>query len=134
MSICYFKSNNNNYFSQKPLERNVRNLKKILNINLDVNILKDIIKGILSDFCRMSVIGYDKKYDKYWCKSYDNKFCVMHIELEIIGFSNLSIIKIIPLIGNNILIDNFVSNFTESIQLYTTSSFIKACLERNAGL
>jgi hypothetical protein len=40
-------------------------------------------------------------------------------------------VSFIPIIGSENLIDKFVSNFKESIQLYTSSPFIKACLERN---
>ena len=61
----------------------------------------------------------------------NNKYCTLHIELEIFNKDNIiSVVKIIPLIGTDILIDNFVSNFTESIEVYTSSS----CLEENIGL
>ena len=100
-----------------------------------MNKLTDIIKGILSDFCNATVIGYDKRLNKYWCKIYEKKYCTLHVELEILNKDNeISFVKFIPIIGTDTLIENFVSNFTESIQLYTTSSFIRSCLEGNPGL
>ena len=66
---------------------------------------------------------------------YEDKFCQLHIEIEIInkGFEQ-SQVKISPLYGTSKSIEEFVSNFKESIELYTTSSFIRSCLEGYRGL
>jgi len=132
MSVHCYKMNSNNSFSQRLIDRsNFIDVKSML-FYININNLTEIIKGILSDFCNADVIGYDKKTNKYWFKTYDKKFCSLHIELEIINNKNeTSTVKITPLIGTNILIENFASNFRESIELYTTSSFIRACLARN---
>ena len=42
---------------------------------------------------------------------------------------NISAINLVPLIGSDELIENFVLNFKESIHLYITSSFTRFCLE-----
>ena len=131
MSIYCYKMKSNDSFSQRSIERTqLIDIKLLFCINIDN--LTEIIKGVLSDFCNADVIGYDKKMNKYWCKTYDKKFCSLHIELEIIKNKNdTSTVKIIPLIGTDILLENFASNFRESIELYTTSSFIRECLARN---
>jgi hypothetical protein len=38
-----------------------------------------------------------------------------------------------PLVGSDLLVENFISNFKETIQLYTTSSFIRSCMDENIG-
>ena len=132
MSFHCYKMKSNNSFSQRLVERSKFIDVKSMLFYINMNNLTEIIKGILSDFCNADVIGYDKKTNKYWCKTYDKKFCSLHVELEIIKNKNeTSTVKITPLIGTDILIENFASNFRESIELYTTSSFIRACLTRN---
>ena len=134
MSVCYYESNT--AILSKRVGEKYRFIDiKMMSFYINSNKLSDIIKGILSDFCDATVIGYEKRTNKYWCKNYDNKFCILHIEIEIIKKDNLiTIVKFIPLVGTDILIDNFLSNFRESIQLYTTSSFIRSCLEGIPGL
>jgi hypothetical protein len=135
MSICYSLVNKNNNFSQRTLERYRIIDVKIMAFCININKLADIMKGILSDFCNATVIGYEKRTNKFWCKIYDKNNCSLHIELEIVNkCSKITYVKFIPIIGTDLLVENFVSNFTESIQLYTTSSFIRGLLERNIGL
>lgn len=132
MSLCCHQINRDINFAPRSLERISKKdiLIKINKIDVDA-----IIKNILSDFCNANVIGYEKSTNRYWCKMYEDKFCQLHIEIEIInkGFEQ-SQVKISPLYGTSKSIENFVSNFKESIQLYTTSSFIKSCLEGYPGL
>lgn len=135
MSVCYYQVGQNSNISQRTIERYRFIDVKIMAFYINMNKLTDIIKGILSDFCNATVIGYDKRLNKYWCKIYENKFCTLHVELEIFKHNNdLTFIKLIPLIGTDKLIEEFVLNFKESIQLYTTSSFIRSCLEGYRGL
>jgi hypothetical protein len=95
---------------------------KMVSFYINHNKLTDIINVILSQFCNAAVIGFDKRMNKYWCKMYDDKCCTLHIEVEIFNKDDIiSLVKFITLIGTDILIDNFVSNFTESIELYTSS-------------
>lgn len=132
MSLCYHQINRDINFTPRSLERISKKdiLIKIYKIDVDA-----IIKNILSDFCNVNVIGYEKSTNRYWCKMYEDKFCQLHIEIEIInkGFEQ-SQVKISPLYGTSKSIENFVSNFKESIELYTTSSFIRSCLEGYRGL
>lgn len=135
MSVCYYQVGNNNNFSPRNLERFSFIDVKIMAFYININKLTDIMKGILSDFCNATVIGYEKRTNKFWCKIYDKKYCSLHIELEILNkCSEVTYVKFIPVIGTDSLVENFVSNFKESIQLYTTSSFIRGLLERNIGL
>lgn len=132
MSVCYYEVRQNNKFPQRTMERYRSIDVKIMAFCININKFTDIIKSILSDFCNATVIGYDKRLNKYWCKIYEKKYCTLHIELEILNKDNeITFVKLVPLIGTDILIENFVSNFKESIELYNTSSFIKSCLERN---
>jgi len=132
MSLCSHQINRDINFTPKRLERICKKniLIKINKIDVD-----SIIKNILLDFCNANVIGYEKNTNRYWCKMYEDKFCQLHIEIEIInkGFEQ-SQVKISPLYGTSKSIENFVSNFKESIELYTTSSFIRSCLEGYRGL
>ena len=135
MSVCYYQMKTNNNFSQRKTERYRFIDTKLMAFYINMDKLIDIIKGILSDFCNATVIGYEKITNKYWCKIYENKCCLLHVELEILKHNNeLSFIKLVPLIGTDKLIEEFVSNFKESIQLYTTSSFIRSCLDGYRGL
>ena len=66
---------------------------------------------------------------------YDTDYCKLHIEIEIFKYNDVkSFVNIIPLTGSDTLINEFVSNFKESLQLYTTSSFIRAYLDGSCGL
>ena len=88
MSVCYYQMNTNN-FSQRAVERYRFIDKKLMAFYINADKLLDIIKSILSDFCNASVIGYDRRMNKYWCKIYENKFCTLHVELEIFKHNNL---------------------------------------------
>jgi len=134
MSVCYYKmAINNNSFRSKSEYRYVD--AKLMVFYININKLLGIVKGILTDFCEAKVIGYNTTTNKYWCKMYDKNYCRLHVELEILKHNDeLSFVNIIPLIGSNILIEEFIINFKESIQLYTTSSFIRSCLEGSRGL
>jgi hypothetical protein len=119
-----------NKYSNKKLNA------KIMSFNINKENLTRIIKNILSDFCEVHVICYEKKTNKYWCKIYNEckiyKMCALHIELEFINKdADISSVKILPIMGSDVLIEKFVSNFSESIHLYQTSSFIRSCLERD---
>lgn len=135
MSVCYYQLDKNDNLSPRKMESYRFIDVKIMAFYINNKKITDIIKSILSDFCNATVIGYEKRTNKYWCKIYEKKFCTLHIELEILSKSSkITFVKFIPLIGTDILIENFMSNFQESIQLYTTSSFIRSCLEGNDGL
>jgi hypothetical protein len=104
----------------------------IYKFNINENDLLKILKNILTDFCDANIIGYNKKTNKHWCKMYNNNNnnCEMYIELEIMfESSNTTMVRFITLIGSNSLIERFVLNFKESIELYLSSTFIKSCLE-----
>lgn len=136
MSVCYYKRYTNN-LSIRSIE-NYRYIDlKLTRFNFDINInkLSDIIYKILSDYCKSKVIGYDKDTHKYWCKIYDKDYCTLHIEIEMFKYNDVkSFVNIIPLTGSDTIINEFTSNFKETIQLYKTSSFIRACLEGHSGL
>jgi hypothetical protein len=90
-----------------------------LHYYIDKTKIEEIIRYILSEYCDISVIGYNKHSDKFWCKRNSKNVCEMHIELEIMkkefGFSQ---IKMTPLIGININIKNFIIKLNESLLVY----------------
>jgi hypothetical protein len=129
MTSCYIIREKPLTFSPNHLERCIKNCIHISNINIEKDIMNRIISNILSDFCSASVIGYNRTTNKFWCKMYKKNMCVLHLEIEILENLLKSDIKIFPIIGTNILVENFVSNLSESIELYITSSFIRASLE-----
>lgn len=130
MSACYYEIAKQNNLAR----RNVEGYKlidiRMMPFSINYNKLNNIIKNILTEFCDAKVIGYEKMTNKYWCKMYEDNFCSQHIELEILRHTNeITFVKLVPLIGTDSLIENFVLNFKESIQLYTTSSFIRGILD-----
>lgn len=134
LSVCNYQMSTDS-FSSTSIERYRFIDVKIMSFYINMNKLKDIIKSILSDFCNATVIGYNKKLNKYWFKIYKNKYCTLYVEIEILNKDDeISFVKFVPIIGTDTLIENFVLNFTESIHLYTTSSFIKSYLEGNFDL
>ena len=135
MSVCYYKRLTDHSI------RSIDNFRYIdlklmrFNVNINVNKLSNIVYKILSDYCKEKVIGYDKKTNIYWYKMYDTDYCKLHLEIEIFKYNDVkSFVNIIPLTGSDALINEFVSNFKESLQLYTTSSFIRAYFDGSCGL
>jgi hypothetical protein len=130
MTSCYVMKEKSLSLSPRHMERCISNCIHITNINIEKDIMNRIMSNILSDFCNASVIGYNRTTNKFWCKMYKRNICELHLEVEILEkpFAK-SDIKIFPIIGTNILVENFVSNLSESIELYITSSFIRASLE-----
>ena len=90
-----------------------------LHYYIDKTKIEEIIRYILSEYCDISVIGYNKNRDKYCIKKIKKYYCEMHIELEIMkkefGFSQ---IKMTPLLGINMNIKNFIIKFNESLLVY----------------
>ena len=129
MTSCFVMKDKSFKLSPRHMERCLLNCINIPNINISAEIMNRIIIHILSDFCSVSVIGYNRDTNKFWCKKYNKNVCVMHIEIEISNKLCKTYIKVFPKIGTNILVDNFVSNLRESIEFYNTSSFIRASLE-----
>lgn len=135
MSVCYYESNKNDFFTKRKVNKYKFVNVKMISVYINSYKLEVIMNGILTDFCNADVIGYEKETNKYWCKLFENKCCILHIELEIFEKdTNASFVRFVPLVGNEVLVENFVYNFKESIQLYTTSSFIRTCLDRHIGL
>jgi hypothetical protein len=134
MTSCYVMMEKPFAFSPVHLERCMLNCIHISNIDIRKEIMNRIIINILSDFCSASVIGYNRNTNRFWCKMYNKNVCVLHVEIEIIKKLNKSDIKVLPIIGTNILVENFVSNLRESMELYISSSFIRASLEGTLAL
>jgi len=147
MSVRYYEPYFNNIYQinhdRYYLVNNKNNMKRDLNrrlcdikiykFNISINNLLKIINNILSDFCDAKVIGYNTTKNIHWCKIFNDKLsCSLHIELEILLENKYSTeVKFNALIGDSSLMEDFVLNFTESIELYRTSVFIKGCLEKN---
>lgn len=125
MLACFYPYENKNILPIKNNYRFIEIIKLIYFINKYK--IDYIIKHILTEFCNVSILGYETFTDKYCCKICNRSNCVLlHIELEIIYKNdNISEILIVPLIGNDIKIKNFVKKLNEAMQLYNTSSFVK---------
>lgn len=127
-SSLYLRNDN-----QRLYQRCSAMFPNIDNIKITYNICKSdidkIIQNVCIEFCDMTIFGYDKYHDKYWCKKYNKFKCVLSVEIKILstGF-NLSNIIIEPKIGDTYNIHLFVNAFNESIQMYNTSNFIRNML------
>ena len=130
MSVCYYPVQYKSKFSIYKLERFRIINEIILTFCLENSILDRIMKKILTEFCGSTVVGYNKYFDKYWCKKMNNGICNLHIEL-IINFKGYDYtqIKIVPLVGTNEDIKKFIFDFHEAIQLYKTSNFIRDIMD-----
>lgn len=98
--------------------------------NISKPIMEDILRNIFAEFCCVSMIGYESNTGKYWCKTFDNntKSCSLYIELEILEKNDGRIVvRLYPISGTRVLVDNFASDFKESVDLYTTSPFFRGC-------
>lgn len=130
MTACFYPIKLNNMRSSSRKER----FRFIEHINLLYNVEKsdidDMMRKIISDNCNVSVIGYEKYYDKFWCKKYNRDSCDLHIEIQIIGKGRKSsIIKIIPLVGVNTDIVKFILTLDKQIRIcespkHLTSEFL----------
>ncbi len=105
--------------------------RKEIKLNYYVNKreIEKIIQRILIDFCNISILGYDKNEDTYWCKKYNGSSCILYIKFRIhlISF-DLSEISIAPILGDKTDINIFVYDFNDAMQMYKTSNFIKNLL------
>lgn len=131
MSACFYPIN----FEDKSYLKKINKFRFMNYISLLYNIdsekIIEIIRHILSKYCDISVIGYDKKYQKIWCKKYNKSICDLHIEIEIIYKDyELSQIKIIPLIGNDLNIKRFVSIISQFLKIYQKHNLLKNYFER----
>jgi hypothetical protein len=118
MTACFYQIRMDNILSKK--DDNFRFIECIkLIYYIEKNKINEVIKYIMTYYCGIHILGYYKYCDKYWCKKKSKASCDLHIEIEVIkkGF-NYSHIKIIPLVGNDKIINNFVKKFHEGLQLY----------------
>jgi hypothetical protein len=93
--------------------------------------LDNIMRNILLNFCEVSVIGYNNLNKNYWFKICENKYCVLHAEIEILyKNSEISELNILPLVGNINTIKKFVYDINEALYLYQSSLFVRGSLSR----
>jgi hypothetical protein len=109
----------------------------IFNSTIEVKNLENIIKDILREFCKVSVIGYNRIENCYWCKIEENKKCILYSQIKIV--SNDSYSSIIIIIDESDLHFNFhgaynnykniKNDFLETIEeglyLYQNSAFVR---------
>lgn len=129
MSVCYYPAHQKSNLSNYKLER-FRIINEIrLTYCLDNSILDKIMQRILTEFCESTVVGYNKYFDKYWCKKMNKRICEFHVELiKIYKGYDYTEISIVPLVGTNEDIKKFVFDFHEALQMYKTSNFIRDIL------
>ena len=137
MSVC----------CQEPIKKQIVIKPKHLeryrfnNIDMIFNITKakmeDILRDIFTEFCRVSMIGYESSTGKYWCKIFDKHEhqCQLHFEVEMIEkIDGRTVVRLCPITGTKKLIENFASDFKETVELYISSPFMRACLAKNMFL
>ena len=131
MSVC----------CQEPIKKTIvikpRHLERYRfnNIEMLFNITKsemeDILHHIFTEFCRVSMIGYESSTGKYWCKVFEktSNQCQLHFEVEMIEkIDGRTIVRLCPITGTKKLVDSFAADFKETVDLYISSPFMKACL------
>ena len=124
MSICVHKSNEKiNLMHDTSLQR----IRKInLRYYLNKSEIDKIMQFILIDFCSTTVLGYDSRRDKFWCKKYNKSSCILHLEINVNNKgSDCSEIHIEPLLYSTLDLEMFLMDFNESIQMYKTSNYIR---------
>jgi len=105
----------------------------ILIYYIDKTKLDDIIKHILTDYCSISIMGYYKRSDKFWCKKYTKYSCDLHIEIQIIKKSfGHSIVKISPFVGDDTNIKTFVSKLHDNLMVFHTADLIKTSIDMSS--
>ena len=127
MEVCVCQKNKHFSLREKDKFQMMNNIK--LTYSLNKFELDKIMQHVLIEFCNVSVIGYNKYEDKFWCKSYTESICSLHIELAVKSKEIEYVeIKIMPMLGSINDINAFIYDFNESIQMYKTSNFIKNLL------
>jgi hypothetical protein len=135
MSICYYEENKYNKSPRRRREKYRFVDVKTINFNVSYERLLEATKNILPYIYKAVVFGYLQKRDKYWCKIYDNKICVLHMELDLVKKdTEKTNINFIPICGTDKIIKKFIFNFVESVKGYTTSSFIRISLKEQSRL
>jgi len=136
MSICYYEQVNKYNKSPRRRREKYRFMDmKTINFALTYDSLLEATKHILPRICKTAVFGYLQRRDKYWCKIYDNKICLLYIELGLEKKdTNQTDINFIPIIGTDKIIKKFLFNFVELVKSYTTSSFIRVFLNEPSRL
>lgn len=127
--MCFRPVNIKNIYDKKNEFRFIQ--IEYIFCNIEKFKLHNLMRYMLLDFCEISIVGYKSNEDIFWCKKYNKTDCKMHVEIEIINKGYFTEIKIIPIFGKKVIIDDFIENFKECLNLYKNSSFIKFTLESN---
>jgi hypothetical protein len=102
-------------------------------ISINKYTIYKIIKELL-DYCKMTVIGYNKYNDLFWCKKYHNYDCIIHYNIKIIdNDEDTCKLLITSLIGNVNDIKNFINNINDFINIYKSCSFIRNFVESSSS-
>ena len=126
MAVCF----NPIKISQNNSQRVTEKFRFIEHINLicciETSKLYEIIRKMLSEKCDMSVFGYERRKERFWFKNIQNKnYCNLHIEIELIKINYCySRIKIIPLVGMDRYIKEFILYIDKCLLLYQNYSNI----------
>ncbi len=127
MLACYYQIDTINHNQTRYRYIDVRTML----VPIDNKKIRAILPAILSEICGATAVGYNKTTDSYWCKITHYNICLLHAELQLVQSSNKNTQIIISLyIGGDQTLANFVSNFAESIELYTSSSFFRTHLDK----
>lgn len=131
MAVCFYPIKITDINSSKKNNKFRFISHTILLYYINTEALIEILRYILTGYCDVSILGYEKKYQKYWFKKYTKTDCELHIEIEIVYKDyNLSQIKIAPLIGDSININSFILHLNSILHAYQNTNLIKKCFDR----
>ncbi len=91
--------------------------------------IESILPYVLTEFCDMSVLGFNQREGKYWCKKYENECLKLYMELTIDQVNSMySKIQLVPVIWTKDELCHFVNEFNDTFIMYRSSNFIKSIL------
>jgi hypothetical protein len=130
MSICYYYDNEYTYLQLKTKIH----FRLIESVNIDCNIKitqnNNIMEKILSKYCNGTIVGYNKKDSCYLFKRMSKSICKLFILISVNEYDlNKCYLTIIPKIGKDNDIKNFINRFIQIIELYNNSPFLRDELE-----
>jgi hypothetical protein len=128
MSINIFNPVYQQSKKQIKIEEKIKYICNNINIFYDLSktTIDKIINLQLIQFCNSYIVGYDKNDDKYWCKKYYKKQCVLHIEMKLFdkGY-DLTQVNLRAQLFTDKTIEDFKIDLNDTINLYKQHHLLK---------
>ncbi len=126
-----------NIYQQLPKYGDIHVFKS----HMEVRKIEDIIRDVLREFCEVSVMGFNRIENYYWCKNVEDKKCILYSEIRIVANdSDSSIIIVINESDLHLKLRgapknykttkiNFLEAIKEGLYLYQNSAFVRYFLQ-----